>query len=503
MEIAIKLYLKIYIFVIYIFINISDDISYNTNFSSNLAVLPLKLFYEQYKSNEDDFSSYDFLDVIHSSKPYLEIEVGNDIKTSFDNKILEEEERKIDDNKQILTIFLSIDDYNFYIDDNYFSDKKKNLICRYSSQLSTSYEINENLKSNYKNSIYGTDYFKIYSDIALDKFNMIKMLFRHSLASNKNISFSCGKAGLLYLSEKQDNYSVANFIHQFHSNLENIDYSFMFDFNQSQNLEKNYDGLFIIGAESYIKNKGNYDLYSFYSTTKNTMNKQEWRFRGDKLIIGNRNYNLDDAGFVIKADIEGIEFSYYFYELLKDDIFNDYYEKKICEEDLIYEYYVIIYCYSDKFTTSDINNFPRIQFTKKEIGFNLSFSGEELFFKKGNKYFFKIISSYETQRQEIKLGRIFLKKTNVIFNSDSKTITFFRINNDKSSNSSIENTKNNGTFLILSYIFISIIFLFIGLYFGRKLCIMRRKKFANELEDSDYEYEPKTNNDKKRALVDL
>ena len=138
MEITIKLYLKIYIFLIYIFISISDDISYNTNFTPNLAVLPLKLFYEQYKSNENDFSSYDFLDVIHSSKPYLEIEVGNDIKTSFDNKILEEEKRKIDDNKQILTIFLSIDDYNFYIDDNYFSDKKKNLICRYSSKLSTS-----------------------------------------------------------------------------------------------------------------------------------------------------------------------------------------------------------------------------------------------------------------------------------------------------------------------------------------------------------------------------
>ena len=485
MEIAIKLYLKIYIFVIYIFINISDDISYNTNFSPNLAVLPLKLFYEQYKSNEDDFSSYDFLDVIHSSKPYLEIEVGNDIKTSFDNKILEEEKRKIDDNKQILTIFLSIDDYNFYIDDNYFSDKKKNLICRYSSQLSTSYEINENLKSNYKNSIYGTDYFKIYSDIALDKFNMIKMLFRHSLASNKNISFSCGKAGLLYLSEKQDNYSSANFIHQFHSNLENIDYSFMFKFNRSQTVDKYYDGLFIIGAESYIKNKGNYDIYSFYSTTKNTMNKQEWRFKGDKMIIGNKNYNLDEAEFVIKLDI--IEIPYNFYEILKDDLFNDYYEKKICEEDEIYNHYLIIYCYSDKFMKSDINNFPKIQFLKKEIELNISFSGDELFFKKGNKYYFKIISTYETQRQEIKLGRIFLKKCNV----------------NKSANPSIEKPKSNGLLLILSYVFIGVLFLFVGLYFGRKLCIIRRKKKANELVDSDYEYVPSINEDKNYALVDL
>ena len=332
---------------------------------------------------------------------------------------------------------------------------------------------------------------------------MIKILFRHSLSSNKNISFSCAKAGLLYLSEKQNNYSSANFIHQFHSKLDKIDYSFMFKFNKSQTLDKYYDGLFIIGAESYIKNKGNYDIYSFYSTTKNTMNKQEWRFKGDKMIIGNKNYNLDEAEFVIKLDIEGIEIPYNFYEILKDDIFNDYYEKKICEEDEIYNHYLIIYCYSDKFTKSDINNFPKIQFLKKEIELNISFSGDELFYKKGNKYYFKIISTYETQRQEIKLGRIFLKKCNVIFNSDSKTITFFKLNNNNPLNPSIEKPKSNGLLLIFSYVFIGALFLLVGFYFGRKLCIMRRKKYANELDDSDYEYVPNINKDKKHALIDL
>ena len=491
MDIPIKLYLKIYIFLIYIFINIASDINFNNNLSPNLAVIPLKLYYAPYTSNKNDFSSIDFLDVIHSSKPYLEIEVGTNFKSSFDNK-------------QILTIFLSIDDdYNFYIDDNYFNDEKKNLICRYSTKLSPSYEINDNIKSNYKNSNYGTDYFKIYSDIELDKYNIVKILFRHSLSSNEIIPFSCGKAGLLYLSEKQDNYSSANFIHQFHSNLDNIDYSFMFKFNQSQTLDKDYDGLFIIGAESYIKNKGNYDLYSFYSTTKNTKNKQEWRFKGDKMIIGNKNYHLDEAEFVIKLDIEGIEIPYNFYQILKDDIFNDYYKKKICEEEEIYNYYLIIYCYSDKFTKNDINNFPEIQFSKKEIDLNLSFSGDELFDKKGNKYYFKIISTYETQRQEINLGRIFLKKSNVIFNSDSKTITFFKLNNDKPSNPSIEKPKSNGLLLILGYVFIGVLFLFVGLYFGRKLCVMRRKKYVNELDDSDYEYVPKINNDKNHALIDL
>lgn len=92
---------------------------------------------------------------------------------------------------------------------------------------------------------------------------------------------------------------------------------------------------------------------------------------------------------------------------------------------------------------------------------------------------------------------------NVIFNSDSKTITFFKLNNNKSANPSIEKPKSNGLLLILSYVFIGVLFLFVGLYFGRKLCIIRRKKKANELVDSDYEYVPSINEDKNYALVDL
>ena len=60
----------------------------------------------------------------------MDIEVGKKIKQNY---LTKEEELKIKNNKQFISIFITLDDYNFYIDDNYFYDKEKKSICRYSS----------------------------------------------------------------------------------------------------------------------------------------------------------------------------------------------------------------------------------------------------------------------------------------------------------------------------------------------------------------------------------
>ena len=342
--------------------------------------------------------------------------------------------------------------------------------------------------------------------MSLNKYNMVKILFRHALRTNNNISFSCGRVGLLYNSEKQDNYTQANFIHQIHSKLKGVDYSFMFKFDENNKNEENEGGLFIAGAESHIKNNKKYELYSIYTRTRNTMNKQEWRFKGEKMLLGKLNIDLDDVEFVIKIDTEGIEIPYYIYDIFKKDIFKDYYERNICGSEDIYNHYLITFCYSNNFTNNDIINFPNIKIIKNEIDLNLSFTGEELFYKKGNKYFFKLIGTYETQKPEIKLGRFFLRKCNVIFNADSKTMTFYKIiDNDKSQYQNTERHEvKKGYITFLSYTLISLIFLILGFFFGRKFCIMRRKRYANELEDNNYVYETNGKIDKSsQKLIDL
>ena len=128
-----------------------------------------------------------------------------------------------------------------------------------------------------------------------------------------------------------------------------------------------------------------------------------------------------------------------------------------------------------------------------------------MFYKKGNKYFFKLISIVETKTKEFKLGRMFLRKYNVIFNSDSKMMTFYKINEIKDRIEQRENsvTKSNAL-KILSYIFICLLFLVIGLYLGRKFCILRRKRYAMELDDNDYVYESNSNNYKDdKKLIQL
>ena len=481
--------MKIYIFFICIFIITSNNIpKYNKYSSPSLAVLPVKLFSVPDNYTDDILSASDYLDAIHSSLLYLEIEVGKSIKN--DIKLPTEFESKIKNKKLFLSIFLVIDDFSFYIDDNYFYNEEKNLICRYSSTLSSSYEIKQDLESKYRHSIYASDYFKIYSDITLEKYNLVQIIFRHSLSVNKNISFSCGKAGLLYNAESQDQHSEINFMHQIHSSLNYVDYSFMFKFDESKSQNEIENGLLIIGAESYVKNNEKYELYSLYTKSKNSMSKQEWRFDAEKIIIGNKNLELDGEEFIIKTEIEEIEIPYAFQEIIDNDFFNKYYQKNICVKEELYSYYIVIYCHCKNFTIDDINNFPKIQFSNRDIRFDFLFLGKELFYRKGERYFLRLITRIESNSKVIKLGRIFLRKYNVIFNSDSKMMTFYKISSNKQSIQKMENQNSKNGFLIfLSYAFICILFLLIGFYFGRKFCIFRRKRYANELDDNNYVYE--------------
>ena len=49
--------------------------------------------------------------------------------------------------------------------------------------------------------------------------------------------------------------------------------------------------------------------------------------------------------------------------------------------------------------------------------------------------------------------------------------------------------------IILIVIFTALIFTFLGLFFGKKLFNLRKKK-ANELNDDDFDYTPQKGNDK-------
>ena len=97
---------------------------------------------------------------------------------------------------------------------------------------------------------------------------------------------------------------------------------------------------------------------------------------------------------------------------------------------------------------------------------------------------------------DIVFGKIFLKKYQVIINSDQKYISFYKNNSvdgsekneEINNNFANENKKYNFIYIII-FIFIGGLILVFGIFIGQRYCNKKRRIYANELEDNNYVYE--------------
>ncbi len=469
-----------------------------------IAVLPFKTFHFPNRANTEQFSSRDFMDIIHNSLIYLDIEISKDIKR---DKLTQEIGSMLLNNKQFLTLFVVIDNDDFYISDNYFLNEQKKKICHYSPFLSSSYEVikDPNIK-NLKNSVMSSDYIKIFNNknIKSDNEQLIKINFRHSYDNIKNISFACGCVGLLSSIDNSEINKKSNFINQIKDILGTTDYSFSIQYNPKDNFDDMDEGILIIGEES-LERVNNQNLIPIYAKPKGYNTKLQWEFDINKITVGNKSIENIDEYFdtIIKASIDGIQIPYFFYMELNSIFFNKYYSQNICQKELTNNLYVVISCNSDLFTQQDIESFPEINFFKYNVGFNFTFTGKDLFTKKGDKYFFKMIIYFQNHFKCFYFGRLFLKKYKVIFNSEFKSMYFFE--NNKNITLMKNEVKKNSTMISIGFIFVGVLFLIIGIFLGRRYCIKRRKLYANELEDDNYAYETKEKekNKKENKLIDV
>ena len=486
-----------YIFVLILLsaINTNEE----TSSIPSIAVIPFKTLHPSNDNKTLEFTISDYYNTYHSSKIYLELEVGKKIKQKYISLIPNK------NRGQILSTFISLDDYLFYIDDNFETTYriKCNDICKYSTELSESYEVisYENVIRT-KPSIHSSDYFKIYTDLSLNKSEEIKMEFLYYLNDTQNISYACGKIGVLFPRDKRSDIWRRNFFNQIHKGINNIDYSFTFKFNDDNN------GLFIIGYESYEKNMNkNEELINIYNKEDRFGSKQKWAFNVDNIYINNKHYQYEGIEIIIKSDIEGFEFPLFMFDLLNEVYFNKYYKDNICTNEKVNNVYkyIVISCDENKFSENDINNFPEVSLFKFKLGFNLTFSGEELFYKIGDKYIFKIIFESILNNQQLKFGRYFLKKYQIIFNPDSKSMIFHKIINNQIENNIKSKSNYFFSSILFKFLIISAIFLIVGVLLGRKLCLMRkRSKYAQELIENNIELELETKDYKKEnKLIDF
>ena len=210
----------------------------------------------------------------------------------------------------------------------------------------------------------------------------------------------------------------------------------------------------------------------------------------------------------------------YYTNIIKREFFNKY---DACHEVRDEEY--TYYCdKSADFTIDDLKNFPSLYF--QHIGFNYTFelTYKDLFVENKGKYLFLVTENNE--EDEIwYIGFPILKKYQLVFNQDYKTIGFYNPNlpkekeidnidgnddennnktdddtnsdgvNGNETNNDIDNTdqkSNNGMSgksVALIVVLTGIVFIVVGLIIGKMIFKkINKRKRANELKDDIYDY---------------
>ena len=279
--------------------------------------------------------------------------------------------------------------------------------------------------------------------------------------------------------------------------------------------EKNKNnGQLIIGNyphfDKNINKKGKNELFTenkfkkVYSTINKNRWNENWGLTFDNIYLK----NITTSDFIFEEDLNDkrhknallnpnlgvIIGSQYYKFILEKSFLNKYLNNKICFQPILninknYEDKSFYYYYCNASYIEQMKKeFMPIIFEHKEFQFNFTINFEDLYIRKNNYIFLKIIFE-QNQNLDWVLGAPFISKYLFVFNSDSKEIGFYSKNIN---NNQIENSKKN----ILNYLVVGFqkfaicfILILIGIFLGKKLFGLRRKLRANELEEK-FEYKP-------------
>ena len=196
----------------------------------------------------------------------------------------------------------------------------------------------------------------------------------------------------------------------------------------------------------------------------------------------------------------------YFYKI-KTYFFDYYIKEGICKINEGIEYKTISCEKSKKFGIDNLKKFPSLFMEHHEFNYTFEFTYEDLFLEKDNNYWFLVaLSSFKNDLEEWNMGIIFLRKYNLIFNQDKKTISFY---NPNVLIEDIDDKKWNRIALIsiLTIILIGIFFIIgiIYIYICKKIFkSYKGKKRINHIYDnSDYIKEDKIDINKKAYYQQL
>ena len=322
----------------------------------------------------------------------------------------------------------------------------------------------------------------------------------------------CGIIGL-----EKDNFICAriyNFVNDTKKRKFIKNYNFMIKYNNSFD-----NGQYIIGGElkDIIKDFNENKVFKI-KLTKDFVHIYKFGIAINKVVFGeitdetnNTIIDLDISG-EINNDRTFIVVGPKYFDNFSAQFFDPYFNSGACCARMFdnnpqlkfSDKYKTIECDKDKFGQQDLNKFPKFYlylsdfFEQRKIFFD----GNDLFTEGKYKYFFNIIFD-KFSRNNIELGKVFLKKYPVNFNYENDQIEIYDnfpeepSSDDTKPDGGEKDQKGNKIWLYIPIIvflvaIVGVLGYFLGKYFNKM-----RKKRANELNDDDYEYKAETKTENK------
>ena len=255
--------------------------------------------------------------------------------------------------------------------------------------------------------------------------------------------------------------------------------------------ETEYEGKLIFGDyDDDIKKSYEIKETNEFSLDFNVrdINNKMWLLKFDLACIGGR-----DKELLYEEDTFGyfrIEYGLMIGSTtFRDKFVRDYFINKRCQNTTV----SASFSFTEYFCTdkSQFDDFPDITF-KKSGKFNFTFTKDELFVKRGDKYIFQIIFEiFTTEGVEYwKIGQTFFRKYSTFLKEQDKDYKMaYYVAQKKDSNDNESGISTQVIIIIVLSIVLAILIAGIVIYFVY-FYPKRRKKRAQELNDDEFEYTP-------------
>ena len=368
----------------------------------------------------------------------------------------------------LIPIYISLTDFTSYIIDYSYNNNS----LKYNHLLSNTYYNTSEISK-----FFGLDYNKGKKSHDIININNFKIENYTFILVTNLTHFDDDIYGVLGLRINNNVVGLVNgtnFIDQIHERKIFNQTEFCFKFKNDK------EGFLEIGDIT----KNNKDEY-YFMKAEFFGGEFQWVMKFDQIFYDDSNNNLVNENAIINNNYGYIESSEGYKKEIIKNFFQKYLNNNLCFQEYLknQNYSFFIYCKKE----IDIKKFKPIKFFIKENYINLTLDYKDLFIENNNYYHFLIIFSIR-YRTFWYLGSPFLKKFNLIFDSQNKIM---KLKIFKKSNYIISLPWILVFILLILLIFLIIVLIKFIHYFPKK------KRFANELDDS-YEYNPNYVSDYKK-----